>query len=75
MHPGRWPSTDAGWGGSAFAGRECGRALAKMSFEAADLDDTLGVEGLQAGLDEGLLSLTLFNLLYMANSYSYKKFR
>ena len=29
----------------------------------------------QAGLDEGLLSLSLSNLLYMENPYSYKKFQ
>jgi hypothetical protein len=28
-----------------------------------------------AGLDEGLLSLSLSNLLYMDNPYSYKKFQ
>jgi hypothetical protein len=28
-----------------------------------------------AGLDEGLLSLSLSNLLYMENPYSYKKFQ
>ena len=29
----------------------------------------------EAGLDEGFLSLTLFNLLYMENPHSYKKFQ
>jgi hypothetical protein len=28
-----------------------------------------------AGLDKGLLSLSLSNLLYMENPYSYKKFQ
>ena len=28
-----------------------------------------------AGLDQGVMSLSLSNLLYMKNSYSYKKFR
>jgi hypothetical protein len=48
------------------------RALEQLNVVAGrtDCGDAAGVA---AGLDEGLLSFSLSNLLYMDNPYSYKK--
>jgi hypothetical protein len=46
----------------------------ELPMSAAEAWAAADAEGL-AGLDEGLLSLTPSNLLYMENPYSYKKYR
>ena len=68
---GFWPqghellaTIDGAAAAAAAAGRAAGRA------EGGYAAPTLFV---RAGLDEGLLSVSLSNLLYMENPYSYKK--
>ena len=60
-----WRADDACALADAAAAPRCdaGSALRGCVFEAA------------AGLDEGLLPLTLSNLLYMENPYRYQKYR
>ena len=55
------------------AGRDAGRFLAAVGPIAALAEAQLAAAA--AGLDEGLLSLSLSNLLYMENPYNYKKFQ
>ena len=56
-------------GGGALHVFRCGAEALEAQLAAGDPDDAA------AGLDEGLLSLSLPNLLYTENSYSYKKFQ
>ena len=58
------------------AERQCDRALPPPPAEMREDNIARGVcdpDDAAAGLVEGLLSLSLCNLLYMENPYSYKK--